>query len=612
MFDEWRAAAIDGGRSPETPVTVPGRPAEFAGADGVTYRTSFADPRSGDDEVAVVELRGLYAHAEVDVTGERLDGEGPVDHDAYFEPLRVPVRPAEDNELSVTCYAARDRFGGLYDTDRVPESDRVPGVWWDVSLETHPLPYIDRVRVSPELTDDVAVLHVRTTVVTDGPLEGRVTYSLKPEGEFTTSGMMNRRTVEATGPGRTTTEHTIEVRDPALWWPRDLGDQHRYTLRAKLGDSERAVTTGIRTVEREGGRLLVNGDPLPVRGVNLLTDDPADVDRAGELNATLVRAPAHVLSPAVYEACDEAGILVWQGLPLTGPGAFDADRGRDLLTRLTGTYAHHPSLGVLGVHDEPTDSFADGLGAGLLDRLRLRWRAWRTDYDRSAADAVAQSVPGGSPVVAVVGEPGVDHDAAAYYPGWDYGTGGDIESLLDRYPAEVLAAFGAGALGPNAADAADAAGFDAEKHAARGEDGRDASEAYQAEVLRTVTETARLRGLGTVAFALRDTDVAGPGVYAADGTPKAARDTLATAFQPVQAFLPDPSGGETEVVVVNDAPGSLSMTLSWEAGEASDATDLTVGAVDRWSGTITVPRDADTVALALTVGETTVENTYDL
>jgi len=609
MFGEWRARPVGDEASAEQPVTVPGRPDALAGADGVVYETTVADPRDPDDEVAVLALGGLYAHAEVSVTADRLDGDGPVTHDAYFEPLRIPIRPDGETGLTVTCRAPQDRFGGLYDTNAVPEGDRVPGIWWDAAVETHPLPYIDRLSVDPELTDEGAVLSVRTTVVTDGSLDDRVTYSLKPEGDHATSGMMSRGAVETTTPGRTTVEHTIRVRDPSLWWPRGMGEQHRYRLRAKLGDSERSITTGLCATEREGGRLSINGTPVPIRGVNLRTSDPADVDRAAAVNANLVRAPAHALPPEVYEACDEAGMLVWQGLPLTGPGEFDVDRGQRLAASLARTYGHHPSFAAVGIHDEPTDSFGDALGDGFVDRLRVRWRAWRTDYDRGPAERVADSLPPSCLTFPVVGGPGVDHDAGAYYPGWDYGTAGDVDWLLDRYPTELLGAFGAASL---VADRADAAGFDSTKHAARVGDGDEDSQAYQAEVVRTVAGWARRQRLGAVASALRDAGGAGMGVYAADGTPKRARDALAGAFRPVQALLGEPTQGGREIVVVNDRPRPLNGHLAWRAGEVSGEFDVTVDAAGRWSDTVAPGGDAGEIRFELSDGEVTVESSYRL
>ncbi|MEF8870405.1 MAG: hydrolase [Haloarculaceae archaeon] len=623
MFEEWRATAVGG--SDERSVSVPGKPAAFAGADGVTYVTRFDDPRGPSDDAAVVELRGLYAHAEVDVTGERLDGEGTAEHDAYFEPLRIPLLPYEENELSVTCHAPRDRFGGIHDTDVVPDADAVPGIWWDATVESRPLPYVDRMRVRPELTEGGAVLHVQTTVVSEDPIEDRITYSLKPEGDLKTRGMMDRGRVETSGPGKTTVEHTIDVHDPSLWWPREFGQQNRYRLTAKLGNSEHSVTTGIREVTHDGNRLVVNGQAVPIRGVTTLTDDPEDIERAVETNANLVRARAHALPREVYEACDERGMLVWQDLPLTGPGGFDAERGQSLATALAGTYGQHPSLAAVTVHDEPTDAFADGLGGGMLDGLRLRWRGWRNSYDRSDADTVADALPDALPVFPVVGEPGIDHDAAAYYPGWDYGTAASIEGLLERYPTDILASFGAGSLGD---DVDTAAGFEHEKHAryvdagvsasptsggsSDSSDVVDASQSYQAETLRTVAERARCHGLGTIAATLRDTDAAGMGIYDADGDPKLAQETLATAFQPAQVFLPDPGTGTREVVVRNDGPKPLSATVSWAAADEHGEQEITVDGLGRWRDDIEIPGGADSVTLTLTASGGTVENSYDL
>ncbi len=612
MFEEWRATA-PGGDGEAVSVNLPGRPEAFAGSDAVRYVTEFEDPRDGDDDVAVLTFDGCFAHTEVELDGAVLGNpDEPITHDAYFAPLRIPFRPADDERVAVTCEAPQDRFGGLFDSDAVPDAAAVPGVWWQAALETRSLPYIEDVAVTPDLTAEGATLQVRTTVVTDEAMEDRITYSLKPAGDLSTRGMMNRGSVETDGPGRTTVEHTIDVRDPALWWPRGYGDQHRYTLRAKFAESEHTVTTGIRSVEREDGDLLVNDEPISIRGVNLTTAGPRDVDRAIDVNANLVRAHAQVLPPAIYEACDEAGLLVWQDLPLTGHGDFDVDRATAIGTSLLTHRSHHPSLVALAVHDDPTDAFADGLGSGALDGLRRRWRAWRTTYDRSGAEQVAEDLPAAVPVFPVVGDPGVDADARRLYPGWDYGEASDAADLVERYPAPIVAEFGAGALGDEAG--AGAADFDAGKHAARVADPDDpeSSQAHQAAVVETVAEAFRRQDQDAIAYALRDTDAAGMGIFDVAGEAKRAREALAAAYEPVQAFLVTPAAGSSPVVVCNDSQQAIDGELAWTAGDASGSRSLSVAAGERWEGEpIDLPSGADTVTVRIEAGDESVENVYE-
>jgi len=612
MLEEWQATTLDTDESAPQPVSLPGRPVSVAGADTVKYTTSFADPREPSDDVAVLELRGLYAHSEVEVTGDRLDGDGPVEHDTYFRPLRIPFEPDEDNKVTVTCHAPQDRFGGLHDTDMVPDSFAVPSIWWGVSLESYSLPYIESVDIQPELTEDSAVLHLRTTVVADEIIDERITYSLRPAGDHQSRGMMERASVETDGPGKTVVEHTINVHDPALWWPRELGRQNLYELRAKLNDVEHSVKTGICTIGFEEGKLRVNNEPVPIRGVNLLTDDEADLTRALDCNANLIRAHAHALPDRLYERCNEEGILVWQDLPLTGPGAFDLDRATAIADALANQYGRHPSLAAYGVHDDPVESFPDGVGSGLLDGLRFRWRAWRSEYDRKPAETIAETLPEQRPAFPVTGAPGVDNDAASYYPGWDYGRAEDMQTLLQRYPAEVVAEFGAGALAEEREDGVDdVAGFEAAKHDARVSGGLEESQHYQATLLRTIIEQLRMERVGAIAFALRDTDLAGKGVYGQDGSRKAAADALERAYEPLQAFLADPTTGESEVVVINDTPHGRSAQLHWEIGETEGSTDLTVGPYGRWSdGPVEIPKTAQAATLTLDGDDFSVTNEY--
>jgi hypothetical protein len=294
-------------------------------------------------------------------------------------------------------------------------------------------------------------------------------------------------------------------------------------------------------------------------------------------------------------------------MPLTGPGSFDRERGVDLAERLGTTYEHHPSLAAFGVHDDPVAAFEDGLGSGVLDRLRVRYRTWRSSYDPEPARAVAEALAD-RPVFPVVGGPGVDGDAGSYYPGWDYGDATGIDGLLDRYPVAVLAEYGAGAFAET--EVADAAGFDAAKHDRHVNGGVDESQAYQADTLQTVTERLRQREVGAIAYALRDTNSAGMGVYGVDGSAKEARTTLERAFAPVQAFLADPDASESAVVVVNDLPQELSATLSWDAGERTGEEEFTISPNSQWE-TDPISVDADQIRLTVSVGSETIENVYD-
>jgi beta-mannosidase len=407
---------------------------------------------------------------------------------------------------------------------------------------------------------------------------------------------MERLPVQAEPGERVTARRTLEVRDPRNWWPWGLGEQYRYTVRAKLDGHETTATTGFCDVDRDGGRLQVNGEPVSLRGFSVLpSDDPvADVEAAREGNANVLRAYGHVPRRAFHEACDEAGLLVWQDLPLVGPGGFDVDRGRTLATALVEAYGQHPSVATYGVHADPFDPFPEPLGAGRMARLRVRWRVWRAAADREPAERVAEAFPENALALPVSGKPGTSPDAASLYPGWDFGTPGDVEWLLDRYPSlgGLVGGFGAAALTGDVDERSET--FDWARHDARvGNDDPGASQAYQARLLETVATALRRRGTSLqVADCLRDTHRAGGrGVLTVDGDRKPGFESLANAFEPVQAILEGPPGEADGVVVCNDSRTPVEGTLRWSTAPTDEIPDGTTGvsAPEDGSAGVTVP-----------------------
>jgi hypothetical protein len=91
---------------------------------------------------------------------------------------------------------------------------------------------------------------------------------------------------------------------------------------------------GLREIRWAGGRLLLNGRPLELRGASLQEDAPGRGDALGsqDMDAIVERLQAidanatrsqHPLNPALLERLDAAGILVWQGIgPVDSPGAW--------------------------------------------------------------------------------------------------------------------------------------------------------------------------------------------------------------------------------------------------------------------------------------------------
>jgi beta-galactosidase/beta-glucuronidase len=131
-----------------------------------------------------------------------------------------------------------------------------------------------------------------------------------------------------------TVRTTLRIAHPNLWGP---GHPALQTLGvAVAGDSVGGwrAKVGLREIRWAGGRLLLNGRPVELRGASLQEDAPGRGDALGsqDMDAIVERLQAiganatrsqHPLNPALLERLDAAGILVWQGIgPVDSPGAW--------------------------------------------------------------------------------------------------------------------------------------------------------------------------------------------------------------------------------------------------------------------------------------------------
>lgn len=274
------------------------------------------------------------------------------------------------------------------------------GIWKPVQLQSWSDARIVELVVLPDHDGTDGSVTVRATLdrVTEAPLTLRITVGGE-SAEAPVSG--NEVAVAVTVPGA------------ARWWPRGYGDQPTFELVAELRAEssildERSRTIGFRSVTLDTTpddagtpfRIVVNGQPIAVKGVNWIPDDafPGRIERsrmferlgqAADANINLLRVWGGGLfeSDDFYDAADQLGLLVWQDFLLACAAYSEEEpmrseieaEARENVARL----GSHPSLVVLNGNNENLWGFADW---GW--QPRLEGRSWGELYYRTMFPAI--------------------------------------------------------------------------------------------------------------------------------------------------------------------------------------------------------------------------------
>ncbi len=267
---------------------------------------------------------------------------------------------------------------------------------------------IDRLRVLCR-DADARRAHLRLTARLDSDAQRPVVI------RTTIDGHPHAETTQVVASGQNDLEWSIDLTDPALWWPRSLGAQPLSTVSVELFvDDElsdrRQRRTGLRQVSWDDWVCSVNGERLFLKGANLLPtssdlarSDPVrmrdDIESAVDLGLDVLRVHGHVAHRHTYAAADELGILLLQDFPLQWRHARSV-RGQavEQARALVDSLGHHPSIAAWSAHDDPTLSFvrhrrdpstpAEGRRArsGRRRREGRHDRARRARHARGAGD----------------------------------------------------------------------------------------------------------------------------------------------------------------------------------------------------------------------------------
>lgn len=281
---------------------------------------------------------GAFSEWEIDVTRHlRPDGEENEVRLAVSCPWRVESRHFYLNPSTVFSVILKNseymKGNLLHYWDGLPLSGNAVfpfGPWRDVHLETRSGITLLRVAGTTVAVDgEDAEIEIRCEWWSDVDAAGdtALRVELTPE---TFDGQAHVYDLVATvGPGRSETAHRVTVPGAHLWWTWDLGPQDLYRLTADAGPGGSDESSlGIRTLERDPETLAysVNGRRLFLRGVwypfaNIFSSVPTSEEHWRDAEMLREGGSNHIISftfvekPALYEACDRLGILLFQELP---------------------------------------------------------------------------------------------------------------------------------------------------------------------------------------------------------------------------------------------------------------------------------------------------------
>ena len=206
------------------------------------------------------------------------------------------------------------------------------GIWKDVRLEGYSAARLNDVHLRQQHADGKVAVSVRASVErwADADLCLELCLSA-PDGQVQEAG------VRLTG-DETDGIAVIDVADPQIWWPNDLGAQPLYDVQVNLLQDDtlldrRIFKVGLRTLELRqepdafgtSFTFVVNGVPIFAKGANWIPADsfPTRISDAHLEHLIRSAAEAHMNMLRVwgggfyeeerfYDLCDRYGILVWQ------------------------------------------------------------------------------------------------------------------------------------------------------------------------------------------------------------------------------------------------------------------------------------------------------------
>ncbi len=441
----------------------------------VVYRHRFNLPDMAHDRRYWLRANGIFYWSHIYLNGRDFDR-----HEGYFAPQEHEVTGilGEENTLIIEVDSPEERrksgkrmlTGVFSHWDALDPATNPGGIWLPVELEESGAVRLQHVQLRTEHLDtQAAILAWQAQVDSLARLDVELRWTFEPanfDGDTWTISETRRL-----GGGAERIDGTLTLAAPQLWWTHDLGPQNLYTVTLEVScfgqpSDERCFRFGVRTFEfrnfipyLNGRRFLIKGNNYPPTDTRIATTTHErvrqDLELARDCHLNLLRVHAHVGHPALYDAADELGVLLWQDFPMqwTYRRTVEPHAKRQVaeMLRLLG---NHPSVAVWCMHNEPifiTDTSDERILTGSKVYFSVFIWSWNRDVlDRRIA-RIARRLDPSRPVISNSGEYAIPFwhkgNDTHFYFGWYiiYGRLQGLDTVLRHFERNIrfVTEFGA-------------------------------------------------------------------------------------------------------------------------------------------------------------------------
>ena len=431
----------------------------FADADGplcTARRFDAAAPAHGRRRWLVLD--GVFYQGDV-----WLDGAYLGDTEGYFQPHALRGHRARSATAATTSWPSRSRARPQRDKkakrnltgvwqhwDCLDDTWNPGGIWRPVRIEeTGPIRIRDLRVLCREASRARAVVVLRANLETRRAAAGRRAHR--------SVGAVDHELTQPLAAGENHVEWTVTVEQPALWWPWALGDQPLHDVVVEVAPAERArrasataataapacatssCATGSARSTASGcsSRARTTARPAGAGRGDHRDELRADVELAADAGLDLLRVHAHIARPELYDAADEAGLLLWQDLPLHWGYARSVRKQAVRQARaVVDLLGHHPSVACgagttsRSPSTRPRSPTTRGCRVGGRVVVAMELPTWNRSSSTASIKRALRRADGTRPVIAHSGvwphPPKLDGTDTHLYFGWYHGDERDL------------------------------------------------------------------------------------------------------------------------------------------------------------------------------------------